>query len=489
MRLLHLASCYLAGMAIATWGAPRQGIAYRLALALPFGLAAWAWFCVVLLLLMSVPYHNGLYVPAFAVIAAAAYLAAVRAGKPAVVDHLFLAVAVGAAMLIATQVSIVFLSYDSFVMQYAADQIAMHSGLTAEIRRDTLLQYPLLQTFIALPALAGRPHIPPAPILNTPLLITMHCVVAFGLMAWRIVGRDFADRTAGVVFCMVLPLSLLLSRHMTMQVFYFNNHIIAAFGFLMLAVAARSPAEVGLRPGVIVLAAYAILLIARLEALVFLALVPFVLGGAGGAMPDMRRAWAGGAILTTLLFGYYFTAAGASPENLVPRTSWLVQIAIAWGVWFALLDLRLSKFAFNLAIPAFICGCVALVVFGFWRNAPAMASGVDAALRNIFLFSAQWDFTWTVLLTLTAIAGALMPAAALRNPWLVYTALFFLGLIALNALRLDYPYRYNWYDSGARMAVHVLPIAAIGVACLWRDVIVSRTQAGRLAFKDVAKSA
>ena len=117
-----------------------------------------------------------------------------------------------------------------------------------------------------------------------------------------------------------------------------------------------------------------------------------------------------------------------------------------------------------------------------------MASGVDAALRNIFLFSAQWDFTWTVLLALTAIAGALMPAAALRNPWLVYAALFFLALVAMNALRLDHPYRYNWFDSGARMAVHVLPIAAIGVACLWRDLIVSRTQAGRLAFKDVAKA-
>jgi hypothetical protein len=37
------------------------------------------------------------------------------------------------------------------------------------------------------------------------------------------------------------------------------------------------------------------------------------------------------------------------------------------------------------------------------------------------------------------------------------------------------------------MAVHVLPIAAIGVVCLWRDLIVSRTRAGRLAFRDVAK--
>ena len=488
MSLLHLASCYLAGMAIATWGAPRQGIAYRLALALPFGLGAWAWFCVVLLLLISVPYHNALYVPAFAVVAAAAYLAAVRAGKPAVVDHLFLAVAVGAAMLIATQVPIIFMSNDSFVMQYMADQIAVHSGLTAEIRRDMLLQFPILQTFIALPALAGGPHIPPAPILNTPLLITMHCVVAFGLIAWRIVGRSFADRTAGVVFCTLLPLSLLLSRHMTMQVFYVNNHIIAGFGLLMLAVAARSPAEAGLRPGVIVLAAYAILVIARVESIVFLALVPFVFGSAGGATPNMRWAWAGGAILTTLLFGYYAAGAAASPENIVPRGSWLVQIAIAWGVWFALLDLRLSKFAFNIAIPAFICGCVALFVYGFWQNAPAMASGVDAAIRNIFLFRAQWDFTWTVLLALTVIAGALMPAAALRNPWLVYAALFFLALVAMNALRLDHPYRYNWFDSGARMAVHVLPIAAIGVACLWRDLIVSRTQAGRLAFKDVAKA-
>jgi hypothetical protein len=476
-------------MAIAGWGAPQQGIAYRLALALPFGLVAWAWFCIVFLLLMSVPYHNALYVPAFTVTAMAAYFVAVRAIKPAVVEHLLLAVAVGAAVLIATQVSIVFLSYDSFVMQYMADQIAMHSGLTAEIR-GMALHLSLLQAFIALPALAGQPHIPPAPILNTPLLVTIHCVVAFGFMAWRIVGRGFADRTAGVVFCVVLPLSLLLSRHMTMQVFYFNNHIIAAFGFLILAVAARSPAEVGLRPGVIVLTAYATLLIARMEAVVFLALVPFVFRGAGGAMPDMRRAWAGGAILTTLLLGYYFAGAAASPgSNMVPRTNWLVPIAIAWGVWFALLDLRVSKFAFNLAIPAYICGCVALFVFGFWRDAPAMASGVDAAIRNIFLFRAQWDFTWTVLLALTAIAGALMPAAVLRNPWLVYTGLFFLGLIALNALRLHFPYRYNWYDSGARMAVHVLPIAAIGVACLWRDLIVSRTQAGRLAFKDVAKSA
>jgi hypothetical protein len=488
MSLLHLASCYLAGMAIASWAAPRQGIAYRLALALPFGLGAWAWFCVVLVLLVSVPYHNALYVPAFAVIAAAAYLAASRAGQPPVVDHLFLAVAVGAAMLIATQVSIMFFSPDSFVMHYMADQIAVHSGLTAEIRRDMLLHFPLMQTFIALPALAGQPHIPPAPILNTPLLITMHFAVAFGLMAWRIVGRDFTDRTAGIVFCVVLPLSLLLSRHMTMQVFYFNNHIIAGFCFLMLAVAVRSPAEVGLRPGVIVLAAYATLLIARVEAIVFLALVPFVFGGAGGATPDMRRAWAGGAILTTLLFGYYVSAAVALPEHFVPPAGWLIQIAAAWGVWFALLGTRLSKFAFNLAIPAFICGCVALFVYGFWQNAPSMASGVDAAIRNIFLFRAQWDFTWTVLLALTVIAGALMPAAALRNPWLVYAALFFLALIALNALRLDYPYRYNWYDSGARMAVHVLPIAAIGVACLWRDLILSRAPAGRLAFKDVAKA-
>jgi hypothetical protein len=488
MSLLHLASCYLAGMAIATWAAPRHGIAYRLALALPFGLGAWAWFCVVLLLLVSVPYDNALYVPAFAVIAAAAYFVAVRSVKPAVVDHLFLAVAIAAAMLITTQVSIMFMSNDTFVMHYMADQIAVHSGLTAEIRRDMLLQFPLMQTLIALPALGGGPHIPPAPILNTPVLITMHCVAAFGFMAWRIVGSSFADRTAGIVFCIVLPLSLLLSRHMTMQVFYFNNHMIAGFGLLMLAVAARSPAEAGLRPGPIVLAAFALLVIARLEIIIFLALVPFVFGRAGGASPDVRRAWAGGAILTTVLFGYYVAGAAASPENIVPRGSWLIQIAVAWGVWFALLDLRLSKFAFNMAIPAFICACVALLVYGFWQNAPAMASGVDAAIRNIFLFRAQWDFTWTVLLALTVIACALMPAAALRNPWLVYTALYFLALVAMNALRLDHPYRYNWYDSGARMAVHVLPIAAIGVACLWRDLIVSRTQAGRLAFKGVASA-
>jgi hypothetical protein len=487
MSLLHLASCYLAGMAIATWAAPRHGIAYRLALALPFGLGAWAWFCVVLVLLLSVPYENGLYVPAFAVIAAAAYLAAVRAGKPPVLDHLFLAVAVGVAMLIATQVSMVFLSPDSFVMQYMADQIAAHSGLTVEIRRDMLLHFPLLQTFIALPALAGEPHIPPAPILNTPLLITMHTAAAFGLIAWRIVGRDFADRTAGVVFCILLPLALLLSRHMVIQSFYFNNHVIAGFCLLLLAFAARSPAEAGLRPGVIVLAAYATLLTARLETVLFVALMPFVFGGAGGATPDMRRAWAGGAILTTLLFGYYFASAMALPEHFVPPAGWLIQIAVAWGVWFALLDLKLSRFAFNLAIPAFVCGCVALFAYGFWKNAPAMASGVDAVIRNIVLFSAQWDFTWTVLLALSAVAGAFVPATALRNPWLVYACLFFLAVIALNAERLGYPYRYGWFDSGARMAVHVLPIAAIGVVCLWRDLIVSRTQAGRLAFRDVAK--
>jgi hypothetical protein len=490
MTLLHLASCYLAGMAIANWGAPRQGVAYRLALALPFGLGAWAWFCVVLVLLLSAPYHNRLYVLAFAVIAAAAYIAAVRVARPAALDHLFLAVAVGAAILIATQVSMAFFSPDSFVMHYMADQIAVHSAVTDEVRRHLLLQYPLMQTLIALPALAGQPHVPPAPILNTPLVITMHCMAALGLVAWRIVGRSFADRTAGVVFCVVLPLSLLLSRHMTLQVFYFNNHILAGFCFLMLAVAVRSPAETGLRPGVILLAAYATLLVARVETIVFLALVPFVFGGPGGATPDMRRAWAGGAILTTLLLGYYLAGAVVLPENLelVSPVSWLIQIAIAWGVWFALLELRLSQFAFKLAIPAFICGCAALFVFGFWRNAPAMASGIDAVFHNIIGFRGQWDFTWTVLLALTAVGGVLMRTAVLRNRWLVYTGLFFLALVAINAFRLDHPYRYNWWDSGARMAVHVLPIAAIGVACLWRELIVSRTRAGRLVFEDVAKS-
>lgn len=458
-------ACYLSGAALVRVGAPSASGFLTAVLAYPLGLALWGYALAVGNMVLGMPFSQiwtWTFVAASVVVYGLASRRQWRCDLP-------LIAAASAALAVLNLVDTTLPTSDSFYMQSMADQIVFGRGIMPDdIREKFLIGYPLYLVYAILPAMdtawspAGT-NIPPVMMVTAGHFIALLCYILW-MVACRALSNHFFSTTL-VASALIFVFS---SPSMFGQIFYFNNHLNAAFFLMLAAYTTVNPLAENGRGTILPAVAMAALCLTRLEGVSFACLIPFMTAHA--RPKGSWWAWAGSSALIGILYTGYYLHGTVSEYANITLNHCLLLISIGVGLIVAHLRDDLFALAQTLSYPGFLLACLAVGVWGYWSSPSTMNEGVGNLFRDIF-FSSWWSFTWWAILIALFYARYFLFTKIRLNLWIRFAFAYVFGVFVLNALRLDIPYTAAWTDSGNRMVVHVLPMAVIGIVVLWRDIL------------------